>query len=51
MEKMDEKRGLIIIDECYQCFENYNTLKGNKALLLTATPIVVNSNTKDMLNY
>ncbi|MCD3193922.1 DEAD/DEAH box helicase family protein [Clostridium botulinum C] len=46
-KETDEKWDLIIIDEGHQCFENYNTLKGDKVLLLTATPIVVNSNTKD----
>lgn len=42
-----ENWDLIIIDEGHQCFENYQSLKGNKVLLLTATPIVVHSNTKD----
>ena len=42
-----EKWDFIIIDEGHQCFDNYSTLRGNKALLLTATPIVVNSSTED----
>lgn len=46
-KETDEKWDLIIIDEGHQCFENYNTLKGDKVLLLTATPIVIHSNTKD----
>lgn len=32
---------LVIIDECHNCFENYNGIRANKVLLLTATPIVV----------
>lgn len=35
---------LVIIDECHQCFENYKDVKADKVLMLTATPIVVNSN-------
>lgn len=46
-EELEENWDLIIIDEGHQCFENYKTLKGNKVLLLTATPIVINSTTKD----
>ncbi|WP_438349265.1 SNF2-related protein [Paenibacillus sp. FA6] len=38
---------LIIIDEGHLCFDNYNDLKAEKAILLTATPIVVNSRTND----
>ena len=43
---VSEKWDLIIIDEGHQCFDNYDSLKGNKALLLTATPIVINSTTE-----
>lgn len=36
---------LIIIDEGHLCFDNYSDLKAEKVILLTATPIVVNSRT------
>ncbi len=38
-----QKWDLVIIDECHECFGNYSDLKANKMLLLTATPIVKNS--------
>lgn len=38
---------LVVIDEGHLCFENYKGIKANKAVLLTATPIVVNSSTID----
>lgn len=38
-----EKWDLVIIDEAHLCFGNYSVLKGNKAVMLTATPIVINS--------
>lgn len=34
---------LVIVDECHNCFENYGNIRARRALLLTATPIVVNS--------
>jgi superfamily II DNA/RNA helicase len=54
-QKSDQKNGeldkwsenikwdLIVIDEGHQCFSNYRSLKAKQAILLTATPIVVNS--------
>ncbi len=36
---------LVVIDEGHLCFENYKDIKANKAVLLTATPVVVNSST------
>ena len=41
------KWDIVIIDEGHLCFSNYSELKADKAILLTATPIVVNSRTKD----
>lgn len=38
-----EKWNLIIIDEGHLCFNNYGNIKSEKALLLTATPIVINA--------
>lgn len=43
----DTKWDIVIIDEGHLCFNNYNSIHAEKAVLLTATPIVVNSNTKD----
>lgn len=34
---------LVVIDEGHLCFNNYKSLKAKKALLLTATPIVINT--------
>ncbi len=35
---------LVVIDECHSCFDNYKEVRAKKVLLLSATPIVVNSN-------
>ncbi len=39
----NEKWDLIIIDEAHLCFNSYKEMKAEKILLLTATPIVKNS--------
>lgn len=38
---------LVVIDEGHLCFENYDKLRSDKAILLTATPIVPRSITAD----
>ncbi len=38
-----ENWDLVIIDECHSCFDSYARVKSKRALLLTATPIVVSS--------
>lgn len=38
---------LVVIDECHLCFDNYETIRSKKLLLLTATPIVINSQETD----
>lgn len=44
---------LVIIDECHNCFSNYEDVRAKRMLLLTATPIVVNSKkgVRDFDNY
>ena len=37
----DKTWDLVIIDECHSCFDNYHEIRAERALLLTATPIVV----------
>ena len=44
------KWDLIIIDEGHICFSNYNSLKSEKAVLMTATPIVAN-NSDEVIKY
>ncbi|NQX62598.1 SNF2-related protein [Paenibacillus qinlingensis] len=39
----DTKWDLVVIDEGHLCFDNYKQLRAKRAVLLTATPIVVNS--------
>lgn len=43
----NKKWDLIVIDEGHQCFDNYSNLKSDKAVLLTATPIVIRSATQE----
>ena len=42
------KWDLIIIDEGHQNFNNYETLKSNKVMILTATPIIISNHNKDI---
>lgn len=43
---------LVIIDEAHMSFDNYKSIIANKIMLLTATPVVVNSKGKrDFRNY
>lgn len=39
----NHKWDLIVIDEGHLCFDNYDELRAEKAVLLTATPIVINA--------
>ncbi len=34
---------LVIIDECHECFDSYSGIQAKRVMLLTATPICVNS--------
>ncbi len=34
---------LVIIDECHNCYNNYCDIRADRVMLLTATPIVINS--------
>lgn len=43
----EERWDLVVIDECHLCFDNYETVRSEKLLLLTATPIVINSRSTD----
>lgn len=38
---------IVVIDEGHLCFDNYNSLYFEKIVILTATPIVINSSSKE----
>jgi DNA or RNA helicases of superfamily II len=47
--RSDRKWDLVIIDECHNCFNNYCDIRADRVMLLTATPIVINS--KNIRNF
>ncbi|SOC27584.1 helicase-like protein [Ureibacillus xyleni] len=46
--KNEEPWDLAIIDECHLCNNNYDSIRADKVMLLTATPIVLASNKKEV---
>lgn len=44
--KDGEKWDLLVIDEGHLCFDNYETLYADRAVLLTATPVIVHTKRK-----
>lgn len=50
--KEERKWDLVIIDEAHNCFDNYDGIKAERIMLLTATPIVVRTNgVRDFSTY